>query len=171
MGYWGYRAKDGDGPLDLLGEFEDGPLNGPKNRLTAVQFVDKKFKEVKDANWHDAEYEVVGLVTLLVEKGYKFRKAIYKRCLKKVESEEDQSREDIKFFTALLNGEPAPIKKKRIITIEVETNEMDEEEAMIDACKKAGKAYYHNIYRSEGDVVLKVDGKKSDALYRERWGS
>jgi len=169
------RVKQSVSALDLIAEFENKCMpHVPKNTLTAVQFVDVKMKKALTSRKKDIEkgyekidfnqplYGIAGLVNLLVEKGFKFRKKIYETCLSVAESAED-----IKTFTALAEGKPAPVKTKRVVTITVQTDEIDEEEAVREAVRIAGVADHHHIYRGR-EVTINVDGKLNTEIYRER---
>jgi hypothetical protein len=170
------KMKQGGRALDLLAEFENKCLpHVPKNTLTAVKFVDVKMKEAlasrkdgveKGYDRDDFNYDmwaVAGLVNLLAEKGSKFRKKIYENCLSVAESAEDK-----KVFQAFVDGKPLPVKTKRVVTITVQTDELDEEEAVREACRIAGVAHHHHIYR-EREVKIEVDGKHNTTIYRDRW--
>jgi len=116
MGYWGDRAKDGDQPLDLLAECLNDGI-GKKHNLTPVQFVKKQIKEAEakkqmyiKKGWHDEltpYFPVIGMITLLVEKGRKFSKAVYHKCLEELYAMDDASKEDIEFFRKLLGYDKA----------------------------------------------------------------
>ena len=172
-----YTMKQGDWALDLMAEFENKCMpHVPKNTLTAVKFVDEKLKKALASRKKDIDkgydkedfnremWGVAGLVNLLVEKDHKFRKTVYADCWAVAESAVDK-----KFFQALVDGKPAPVKTKRVVTITVQTDELDEEEAVREACRIAGVAYHHNLYRGD-EVTIKVDGKLNTEIYRERRG-
>ena len=169
------KMKQSCSTLDLLAEFENKCLpHVPKNTLTAVQFVDLHMKKALAQRQSDMElgwdkydftqrlWTVAGLVNLLVEKGFKFRKKIYETCLSVAESADD-----IKTFTALVEGKSLPVKTKRVVTIEVTTDELDEEEAVREAVRIAGVADHHHIYRGR-EVSIKVDGELNTTIYPER---
>lgn len=168
-------VKQSCSALDLIAEFRNECMpHVPKNTLTAVQFVDAKMKVAKksrkigiDKGWDKYDFNqsmwaIAGLVGLLVEQGSKFRKSVYADCWVVVESAQDK-----KFFQALLDGKPIPMKTKRVVTITVQTNEMDEEEAVREAVRIAGVADHHSIYRGR-EVIIKVDGELNTEIYPER---
>lgn len=84
MGWWGERAKDGDQPLDLLYLFE-------QQKGGARTFVKKQIEEVRMTGDESDKIAVVGLITLLVEKGKKFSYDTYRTAFEWSDCEADKN--------------------------------------------------------------------------------
>lgn len=156
MGWWGERAKDGDHPLDLLGRWED-------SGKTAKAFVNAELKDIPSDDDGYFKTSWVGLVTLLCEKGYRFNNKVYEQALKWSSDKMDK-----KFFKQMLEtGEPL-VKKKFVVSMDIEIEEMDEEQAVKKACDYAKLSFWNNLIKDK-HVKMKVNGVPHTKTYSDRY--
>jgi len=155
MGWWGDRAKDGDHPLDLVYRWEQ---SGKSAKAFVNAELQKALKE-EDDDYQRTSW--VGLVTLLCEKGKTFNADIYKQALKWSTNSVDR-----KFFEQMLGTGVPMTKQKFVITMRIEVEEMDEEEAVRKACEYAKLAEWNNIIKDQY-VKMEVNGKPHTKIYSD----
>lgn len=156
MGWWGERAKDGDHPLDLRGRWED-------SGKTAKAFVNAELKAIPADDDGYFKTSWVGLVTLLCEKGHKFNDKIYEQALAWSTDKTDK-----KFFKQIMENGEVLKKRKFVVQMEIEIDEMDEEQAVKKACEYAKLSFWNDCIKNK-HVKMKVDGVPHTKTYSDRW--
>lgn len=151
MGYWGDRAKDGDSPLDLMGNFQDkgGDCNTFLRKSLATNAKSPHRDEIRDAFAH------FGCATIMIEKGLKVDTKLFTKLFNKAKAIDDGiCHEDINFYQAYIGG--VVLKKKPMkVMVEIDVVAFDEKDAKLVAAKRIGIGFGDPI-RENDDVRVSV---------------